>query len=101
MPTFLWSLSELLDTIDLLCQVSNSELTIIKVAISQKRLTVTDQKKKFFSVSSVLKKGKEVAKSGNAVVRWQRVNNYLGKNSPQVAKDFLQGYQKKSVKELE
>ncbi|EME7173894.1 hypothetical protein [Enterococcus hirae] len=49
-------------------------------------------KKKFYSV---LKKGKEVAKSGNAVVRWQRVNNYLGKNSPQVAKDFLQGYQKK------
>lgn len=31
-----------------------------------------------------------VAKSGNAVVRWQRVNNYLGKNSPLVAKgDYI------------
>ena len=42
MPTFLWPLSELLDTIDLLCQVSNSDLPINKVSISQKRLTVTD-----------------------------------------------------------
>lgn len=31
-----------------------------------------------------------VAKSGNAVVRWKRVNNYLGGNSPQVAKgDYI------------
>ncbi|MGK9305115.1 phage antirepressor KilAC domain-containing protein, partial [Melissococcus plutonius] len=31
-----------------------------------------------------------IAKSGNVVVRWNRVNNYLGKNSPIVAKgDFI------------
>lgn len=30
-----------------------------------------------------------VAKSGNVVVRWSRVNSYLPENSPQVAKGSL------------